>query len=87
MHGPGASLRQMLRFARPWERVVLGLVIVAVATPLGSYFLAALGLVIVGVTVLGMVRTRRGGAGVSEVKAESESESASGTSAGVGDQP
>lgn len=79
MHGLGASLRQMLRFARPWERVVLGVVLFVVATVLRSYVLAALGAVIVGVTVLGVVRTRRRAAGASEVEAEKGS--------GVGEQP
>ena len=79
MHGLGASLRQMLRFARPWERLVLGVVLFVVATSLGAYVLAALGAVIVGVTVLGVVRTRRGASPVDGDGAEADS--------GVADSP
>jgi hypothetical protein len=84
VHGLGASLRQMLTFARPWQRVVLGVALFVVATVLRSYFLAALGLVIAGVAVLGAVRARRGVPGVSEAAtAEAKSE----TDAAVGEQP
>jgi hypothetical protein len=70
-----ASLRQMLRFTRPWERVLLGVVIFVGALLIRSYSLAALGVVIVGVTVLGVVRARRAGADVSGAETETESES------------
>jgi len=87
MHGLGASLRQILRFARPWERIALGVVIFVVATSLGSYVLAALGVVIVGVTVLGLVRARRGVTGVSEADTESEAGSGSGAGSEAGGKP
>lgn len=73
MHGLGASLRQMLRFARPWERVVLGVVLFVVATLLRSYVLAALGVVIVGVTVVSAARTRRGPSPTDDSEAEADS--------------
>ena len=82
MHGLGASLRQMLRFARPWQRIVLGVALFVVATLLQSYVLAALGAVIVGVTVMGVVRARRGVTGGSE-----PGEAGPGTDAAVGEQP
>ena len=87
MGGIGASLRQMLTFARPWERVVLGVVLFAVATSLGSYVLAALGLVIVGVTVLGMVRARKeagAGTGASDTGTETATDAATDTATGTG---
>ena len=59
MHGLRAPLRQFLRFTRPWERVLLGVVLFVVGAELNLDIVAALGVVIVGVTILGAVRRRR----------------------------
>jgi len=59
VHGLGAPLRQFLRFTRPWERVVLGVVLFVFGAVVNFYFLSAVGVVIAGVTILGAVRRRR----------------------------
>ncbi len=84
MGGIGSSVRQMLKFARPWERVLLGVVLFVVATALQSYVLAALGLVIVGVTVLGVVRARRG---TTAGTGDGEGDGGTGTGAETGSDP
>ena len=82
MHGFGASLREFVRFARPWERVVLGVALFVIGAVTSFYFLSALGVVIAGVTIMGALRRRReaaagaGSTGVSETD-ESRSRSAS----------
>jgi hypothetical protein len=75
VHGLGAPLRQFVRFARPWERVLLGIVLFVGGALLQSYVIAALGVVIVGVTIMGVLRRRReamAGTGVSEKETGSE---------------
>ena len=59
MHGLGAPLRQFLRFTRPWERVLLGVVLFVVGALTTFYFLSALGVVIAGITIVGSLRRRR----------------------------
>ena len=48
-------MRQFLRFTRPWERVLLGVVLFVVGAELKLNIVPALGVVIVGVTILGAV--------------------------------
>ncbi len=59
MHGLGAALRQVLMFAKPWQRVLLGVAIAVGGALLESYVLAAVGVVIVGFVILGALRRRR----------------------------
>jgi hypothetical protein len=54
-----APLRQFMRLAKPWQRVVVGLVMVAVGWVLGIYILAALGAVFVILAAAGWVKQRR----------------------------
>ena len=61
MHGLGASLREFVRFARPRDRVLLGVALFVVGALVNFYFLAALGVVLAGVTIVGAVRRRRVG--------------------------
>jgi hypothetical protein len=60
VHGLVAPLRQFLRFTRTWERVLLGVVLFVIGAVLNFNVVSALGVVIIGVTILGAVRRRRG---------------------------
>jgi hypothetical protein len=59
VHGLGAALRQVLMFAKPWQRVLLGVAIAVGGALLESYVLSGLGVVIVGFVILGALRRRR----------------------------
>jgi hypothetical protein len=72
VHGLGPSLRQFVRFTRPWERVVLGLVLLVVGAVTNFYFLSAVGVVLAGVTILGVRRRRRDGVAGANPSAVSE---------------
>ncbi|MHB1510177.1 MAG: hypothetical protein ACYCST_11750 [Acidimicrobiales bacterium] len=56
MHGPP---RQLLLYAKPWQRVVLGVALLAIGLVTGATILPALGAFLVVVTVFGEVRRRR----------------------------
>ncbi len=73
MHGLGASLREFVRFARPRDRILLGVAMFVVGALVNFYFLSAVGVVLAGVTILGAVRRRRE-AGVVGAGGEAETE-------------
>jgi uncharacterized membrane protein YphA (DoxX/SURF4 family) len=66
MHGLGAALRQFLHFAKPWQRVALGLVLTLIGAFTGLYALSAVGIVLVAMPVVGWFRRRSGSAGESD---------------------
>jgi hypothetical protein len=53
-------LRQFLTMAKPWQRVVVGVVLAVVGALLRSYVVSAIGVVLVGLVVLGWYRRWRG---------------------------
>lgn len=61
MHGIWAPLRQFFVTAKPWQRMALGLVVVAVGVLLGNYVITAFGVVFVVLPAAGWVKRRRGG--------------------------
>lgn len=73
MHGLGASLREFVRFARPRDRILLGVALFVFGAVTNFYFLAAVGVVLAGVTIVGVVRRRRE-AGVVGAGGEAETE-------------
>lgn len=61
MQGIRDALRQFLRLAKPWERVVAGVVLAVVGALLGIYIVSAIGVVLVILVVAAWFRSRRGG--------------------------
>jgi hypothetical protein len=53
-------IRQFLTMAKPWQRVVVGVVLAAVGGLLGSYVISAIGVVLVGLVVIASFRRWRG---------------------------
>jgi uncharacterized membrane protein len=67
MHGIFAPLRQFMRFARPWQRILLGAILTLVGLFTGLYVVTAIGVVLVVLPIAAWLKRRRG---------ESETESA-----------
>lgn len=63
VHGIMRPLRQFLTLAKPWQRVVAGVVLAVVGALLGIYIVSAIGVVLVILVVAGWFRRRRGGGG------------------------
>ncbi len=61
VHGMWAPIRQFLVTAKPWQRMVLGLVVIAVGVLLGNYVITAFGVVFVVLPAAGWVKRRRAG--------------------------
>jgi hypothetical protein len=59
MHGIFAPLRQFVRFAKPWERIVLGVALTVVGILTGFYIASAIGIVLLGLTIAAWVKGRR----------------------------
>ncbi len=57
--GSHASLRQFFRFARPWQRALLGVVVALFGVLIQSGAVSALGVVIVGLAIIGAFRGRQ----------------------------
>ena len=57
-----APFRQFLRFAKPWQRMVLGVVLTVVGLFTGLYVVTAIGIVLVVLPVVGWFKRRGGGA-------------------------
>jgi hypothetical protein len=53
-------LRQFFTMAKPWQRVVVGVVLTVVGALLGAYIISAIGIVLVGLVILGWFRRWRG---------------------------
>jgi hypothetical protein len=66
VHGIMGSLRQFLRLAKPWERVVAGVVLAVVGALLEIYIVSAIGVVLVILVVAGWFRSLRGGGPIVE---------------------
>ncbi len=62
MHGIWASLRQFIVTSKPWQRMVAGVVVIAVGVLLGNYVLTAFGAVFVILPAARWVKRRRVGA-------------------------
>lgn len=60
VHGIMGPLRQFLTMARPWERVVVGVVLAVVGALLGIYIVSAIGVVLVLLVIVGWSRSLRG---------------------------
>ena len=69
MHGILAPLRQFVRFAKPWERVVLGVALTVVGLFTGFYIASAIGIVLVVLTIAAWVKGRRAQPETAEVDA------------------
>ncbi len=72
MHGIFAPLRQFVRFAKPWQRILLGVVLTVVGLFTGLYVVTAIGIVLVVLPIAAWVKGRR---------SEPETETADGVSA------
>jgi hypothetical protein len=70
MHGIFAPLRQFVRFAKPWQRILLGVVLTVVGLFTGLYVVTAIGVVLVVLPTAAWLKGRR-----------SETEKADGVSA------
>ncbi len=57
--GAGRGIRQVLYFARPWQKVLLGGGLVAAGVALGAVLLMVLGGVVIVATLYAWVRVRR----------------------------
>lgn len=60
MHGIFAPLRQFVRFAKPWQRILLGAILTVVGLFTGLYVVTAIGLVLVVLPIAASVKERRG---------------------------
>jgi uncharacterized membrane protein YphA (DoxX/SURF4 family) len=59
MHGLGAALRQFLHLAKPWQRMVVGVVLTVIGFFTGLYVVAAIGIVLVALPVVGWFKRHR----------------------------
>jgi uncharacterized membrane protein len=59
MHGILAPLRQFVRFAKPWQRIALGVVLTVVGLFTGLYVVTAIGVVLVVLPIAAWVKRRR----------------------------
>jgi hypothetical protein len=59
MHGILAPLRQFVRFAKPWQRIALGVVLTVVGLFTGLYVVTAIGVVLVVLPIAAWVKGRR----------------------------
>ncbi len=72
MHGMMAPLREFLRLAKPWQRVVAGAALTVVGSLTGLYVVAAIGIVLVVLPIAGWFRGRRGSPALERTDASSE---------------
>ena len=59
MHGIFAPLRQFVRFAKPWQRILLGVVLTVVGLFTGLYVVTAIGVVLVVLPIAAWLKGRR----------------------------
>jgi uncharacterized membrane protein HdeD (DUF308 family) len=59
MHGIFAPLRQFVRFAKPWQRILLGVVLTLVGLFTGLYVVTAIGVVLVVLPIAAWLKGRR----------------------------
>jgi hypothetical protein len=78
MHGIFAPLRQFMRFAKPWQRILLGGILTVVGLFTGLYVVTAIGVVLVVLPVAAWLKRRRGPA---EAGTGTETEASDGVAA------
>jgi hypothetical protein len=83
VHGITGPLRQFLTLAKPWQRVVAGVVLAVVGALVGIYIVSAIGVVLVILVVAGWLRRRPGGG--SPAKAEAAEDETAEDGAGTAD--
>ena len=59
MHGIFAPLRQFVRFAKPWQRILLGAILTVVGLFTGLYVVTAIGVVLVVLPIAAWLKRRR----------------------------
>jgi uncharacterized membrane protein HdeD (DUF308 family) len=59
MHGILAPLRQFVRFAKPWQRILAGAILAVIGLFTGLYVVTAVGVVLVVLPIAAWVRGRR----------------------------
>lgn len=74
MHGIFAPLRQFVRLAKPWQRILVGAILTLVGLFTGLYVVTAIGVVLVVLPIAAWVKGRRD-------LAEAEAETADGVAA------
>jgi uncharacterized membrane protein len=74
MHGIFAPLRQFMRFAKPWQRIALGVILTLVGLFTGLYVVTAIGVVLVALPIIAWNKGRR-------TETETEAETAEGVAA------
>lgn len=59
MHGIFAPLRQFMRFAKPWQRIALGVILTVVGLFTGLYVVTAIGIVLVVLPIAAWLKARK----------------------------